>query len=183
MSCQNQKPGPQRVIFALLLVALLSLTSCGQWEDRSLDSGPEIALLQNELVHYDEQGQIVWVLRARSVQYFDGLKQTQAEGVEVRFLKPNGEEALIVQADSLIFYNTKGDLRFRGNLKARDPEGLRFSTEEAYWEQRTRLLRGSSPVEVEREDLMLTGEGFEYRPDEGILTIQTAHLKLILKGP
>lgn len=183
------RSNPQRRGFAFVLTALwvsavLGLLSCSSRsiEDEQADRQlPEIGLQGNELTHYSDEGKPIWVLHARSVEYFEEAQQTHAKGVEVRFLDRAGGEALMVQADGLTFYHRSGDLKLSGNLQARDPEGLHFSTDEAYWEEKARVLRSDSPVHVEREDLTLTGQGFEYRPDEGTLTIQDAHLKLILK--
>ncbi len=184
------RSNPQRRGFAFVVTALwvsavlglLSSCSGSSIEDEQADRQlPEIELQGNELTHYSEEGKPVWVLRARSVEYFEEAQQTRARGVEVRFWDRDGADALIVQADQLTFYHRSGDLTFSGNLRARDPAGLHFSTDAAYWEEKARVLRSDSPVHVEREDLTLTGQGFEYRPDEGTLTIQDAHLKLILK--
>lgn len=185
MSRSNpQRRGLAFVLTALWVSAVLGLPSCSSSsiKDEQLDRQlPEVELQGNELTHYNEEGKPVWVLHARSVEYFEEAQQTHARGVEVRFLDGEGKEALIVQADSLTFYHRSGDLTLSGNLRARDLEGLHFSTEEAYWEEKARLLRSDSPVHAEREDLTLTGKGFEYRPDEGTLTIKDARLKLIVK--
>ncbi|OGF57503.1 MAG: LPS export ABC transporter periplasmic protein LptC [Candidatus Fraserbacteria bacterium RBG_16_55_9] len=184
------RPSTQRRDFALLLAAfscaaVFSLTSCSrsiQSEQPSQET-PQIELEENELTHYNEDGKAAWVLHAHSVEYFEESQETQANEVEVHFLDQDGGEALIVQADSLTFYHRSGDLQFSGNLHAHDPEGLQFSTDEAYWEEKTHTLRSDSPVHVEREDLTLTGQGFEYRADEGTLTIKDAHLQFNLKEP
>jgi len=133
------------------------------------------------LVHYGEDGKPVWKLSARSVRYFRETQQTEARGVEVRFFSQDGTEALTLEAERLVFDHPSGDLYLSGGLRARDPEGLRFSAENAHWEARTKVLRSDSPIYVEREDLTLTGEGFEYRPDEGELTVKGAQLKLLLR--
>jgi len=179
---------PQRRGFALLIIAALGLaillglvSSCSRPLAPETTVLPEIELEENEITRYSEDGQPVWVLYARRVEYFEQLQQTRAENVAVRFLDREGADALIVQASHLAFFHRSGDLQFRGNLQAYDPEGLRFSTEEAHWEEETHVLRSSSPVRVEREDLLLTGQGFEYRPDEGTLTIKSAHLRILLK--
>jgi LPS export ABC transporter protein LptC len=178
---------PQRRGFALFIIAALGLAiplgllfSCSHPPTPETTDLPDIELEENEVTRYSEDGRPIWLLYARKVEYFEELQQTRAENVAVRFLDREGADALIVQADRLIFYHRSGDLQFSGNLQARDPEGLQFSTEEAHWDEETRVLRSSSAVRVEREDLLLTGQGFAYRPDEGTLIIQAAHLKIFL---
>jgi LPS export ABC transporter protein LptC len=185
------RPSSQRRNLALFVIALglvaflLSLASCSQsaGDEKTTPDLPDIELRGNELTHYNEESKVAWVLRARSVQYFEESQQTQAQDVEVHLFDPAGTEALRVQADRLIFYHRTGDLEFQGNLQAHDPEGLRFSTDKAYWDEKARVLRSDSAVHLEREDLTLTGQGFEYHPDQGTLTIKSAHLKLILQEP
>jgi len=185
------RPNPQRRGFALFVKALwlatlvLSLSSCGNSveNEETAPELPDIEFQGNDLTHYNDEGKAVWTLHARSVQYFEERQQTQAQDVAVRFFDPDGAEVLSVQADALTFYHRTGDLEFSGNLQAHDPEGLRFSTDKAYWEEKARALRSDSPVHVEHADLTLTGQGFEYHPDEGILTIKSAQLKLMLKEP
>ena len=181
----SQRRGFTLLIAAFSLAAVFSLTSCSSsiQSEPPAQETPQIELQENELTHYNEDGKAAWVLHAHSVEYFEESQETQAKEVEVHFLDRDGGEALMVQADDLTFYHRSGDLQFSGNLRARDPEGLQFSTDEAYWEEKTHILRSDSQVHVEREDLTLTGQGFEYRSDEGTLTIQNAHLKLILKEP
>lgn len=135
-------------------------------------------LRQSELTHYDEAGVPVWILRARSFQYFERADETHAREVEVRFVRHDGSEALIVQADQLIFYHRLGDLLIRGTVRGRDPDGLRFTTDEVRWNAEAHRLMSDSPVRVEREDLLLLGKGFEYRPEEGRLTVKDAQLLL-----
>jgi len=165
-----------------LVASLGSLTSCGAppGEKTSQDL-PQIELSASELVHYGEDGKPLWKLSARSVRYFKEAHRAEAQDVEVRFFARDGREVLIVQAGRLVFDPRSGDLYLSGGLRARDPEGLRFEAEEAHWEARARLLRSDSPVHVERGDFTLEGEGFEYRPDEGELTVRGAHLKLLLR--
>jgi len=141
---------------------------------------PTVELRESDLIRYDDEGKAVWVLWARSVQYFEDEQKTQAEDVEVRFLD-GGREVLSVRAERLIFDHRSGDLTISGGVSASDPEGLRLSVEEAYWDDEERVLSSDSTVLVERGDLRLQGQGFEYRPDEGTLTIKGAKLKLFLR--
>lgn len=186
------RPNPQRRRLALFLAAIglvalaLHLASCSHTPAASEEATPELPAIEfreNELTQYNEDGKATWVLHARTVQYFEEAQETRSEDVEVRFFDRAGVEALIVQADALTFYHRTGDLTFSGNLRARDPKDLRFSTDEANWDEKARVLRSDSPVHVEREDLTLTGQGFEYHPDEGTLTIKEAHLKMLLQEP
>jgi LPS export ABC transporter protein LptC len=156
------------------------LSSCSGPQEgaRAPKELPTIELSESELIHYDDEGEIIWMLWARSVQYFE--QETQAEGVEVRFLD-EGKEVLYVRAERLIFDHRSGDLKMSGGVSVSDPEGLRLSTDEAYWDDEKRVLTSDSLVSIERDDLRLQGEGFEYHPDEGTLTIKEARLKLILR--
>ncbi len=159
------------------LAALFELASCGNSLERG-QKAPATALIEayeSELTRYDEEGRAIWVLRARSLQYFQ--QETRATGIELRFFNPEGRELLRVEAERLVFYHRLGDLLLSGNLRASDPDDLRFSSEEAYWEEKTRVLRSDSPVRVERTDLILMGQGFEYHPDQGVLTIKDARVE------
>lgn len=177
----SQRRGLALLVAACSLAALLTSCSSSIQREQTTPESPQIEFQGNELTHYNEEGEAAWVLHARSVEYFEESQETHAQEVDVHFLDRDGTEALIVQADHLTFYHRSGDLKFMGNLHARDPEGLQFSTDEAYWEEEVHVLRSDSQVQVEREDLTLTGQGFEYRADEGALTIKDARLKLILK--
>ena len=195
MSCAERNAERRRIaLFLLVVTAVLGLLACSRPDElRSSTVGseppPALELLGSELTYYDEDGRPLWRLCARSMRYFEPLKETHSEDVEIRFFEPDGRrEILIVIAKKLIFEHRSGDLILQGGLRARDPDGtLRFATEEARWNARDRVLRGDAPVEVVREDergaVEMTGRGFSYRPDEGRLTLRQAELRLHLPAP
>lgn len=166
---------------AALLSAALSSCSAPQGPEEGPQDLPQIELSESELVHYGDDGKPVWKLFARSVRYFKRTQQTEARGVEVRFLSQDGRVALTLEAERLVFDQRSGDLYLSGGLRAHDSEGLRFEAIDAHWEARNRVLRSDSAVHIERGDFTLMGEGFEYRPDEGELTVKGAQLKLLLR--
>jgi LPS export ABC transporter protein LptC len=191
MSRAKRSAQRRRIAVLLLVVtAGLALPACSRPDvlrPSAVGSEPQPALelLESDLTYYDEDGRPLWQLRARSMRYFEPLKETHAEDVELQFYEPGGRETLIVTAEQLIFEHRSGGLMLRGKLRARDPDGeLKFVTEEARWDAQGRELRGDAPVEVVREDergtVEMRGRGFSYRPDEGTLTLRQAELKLRL---
>ena len=162
----------------------IALTACSPAAEVSgpsdAEEKPSVELRGGELSRYTSDGQLVWVLRSPRMAYYEDEKQSRAQDVEVRFFDAQGRETLIVRAEELIFFHETGDFALRGGVVGEDPEGLRFQTEEARWVEREGVLRGESPVDVERPDAQLRGSGFEYFPREGKLVVHDARLKLFL---
>jgi hypothetical protein len=92
-----------------------------------------------------------------------------------------GREALTVMAARLLWDHRTGTLELGGDVQGTSPDGLRFSTERAYWDEATWTLQGDGPVEIERDDLQLAGESFEFHPKDGTLIVQSAHLQLFFE--
>jgi len=162
----------------------LALTACSPVAEvsspLSAEEKPNVEIRDGELARYTPDGKLTWVLRSPSLAYYEEKEQTRAQDVEVRFFDAQGREALRVRAQELIFFHETGDFMLRGDIQGQDPEGLRFRTEEARWEEREGVLRGNRPIEVERPDSQLRGSGFAYFPREGKLVVHDARLQLFL---
>lgn len=121
-------------------------------------------------------------MNADLVQLFETSQETRAEVISLTFYDESGEEALNLTSDSLVFYIASGDLAITGNIVAEDASGIRFTTDEAYWDAENSVLRGDSPVFAEREDFSISGAGFAYDPNERTIAVSDGHLKALIGG-
>ena len=141
----------------------------------SLAAGVELS--DSRLSHYDQQGRLLWTLEAPLMRYYRKAEESVAQDVLVQFFSA-GRPSLQVRAGRLVFFNRSGNLLLSGRLVAADPaQGLRFQTEAARWSDHEQVLRGSGPLELERQNLKLTGQGFSYWPRQDRLVVQSAALR------
>jgi LPS export ABC transporter protein LptC len=92
-----------------------------------------------------------------------------------------GREALTVMAARLLWNHRTGTLELSGDVQGTSPDGLRFSTERVRWDEATQTLQGDGPVKIERDDLQLAGEDFEFHLKDGTLIVLNAHLQLFFE--
>ncbi len=142
---------------------------------------PGVELRAGELVRYDAQGRPLWTLEAQRIEHLPDARKTRAEGVRLTLYDAEGREALIVTAEKLLWDHSRETLELSGGVRGTNAKGLRFSTEHAYWDEATQTLQGGKPVEIERDDLRLAGESFEFHPKDGTLIVQNAHLQLFFE--
>lgn len=141
---------------------------------------PDIALSQSELTHYDEQGQRLWTVYAKTIELDDKTRSTVSEGVKVLFWS-EATVTLTVKAERLTLDNFREDLSFSGQLEATDGQGLSFVTQDARWSNKNQVLEGDMDVKVERDDLLFEGVGFRYDARSGKFLIkEDAHLRWVL---
>jgi LPS export ABC transporter protein LptC len=174
----------QQVFFlaagAIALAFLLNSCAVVVPKDNSDPDSPAIELSQNDLTHYDDNGKILWEMHADSVKFFDTTQKTEAETIKIQFFNADGQNVLDVGAQHLVYDHRSGNLAITGQIDAKDPSGISFTTDDAFWDESGKRLWSDSPIRIERDDFSLTGKGFEYKPDEGTLTTQTGHLQIIL---
>jgi len=141
---------------------------------------PDIQLEQTRLTHTAKDGSKLWEISAEAVSVRENTRETLATGVIIEFFKTH-QAALRVQAKELVLRDN-GDMLIKGEVSAAGNDGLSFEGEELHWDEERELLWSDFAVKLEREDMRLTGVGFEYSPETGTLKIkQQAHLKIIKK--
>ena len=139
---------------------------------------PDIQLEQTRLTHTAKDGSKIWELHAKAVSVRENTRETLATGVMIEFFSAH-QATLQVQSKELLLRDN-GDMVIKGEVSATGDDGLSFQGAELHWDEERKLLWSDFSVKLEREDLSLTGMGFEYWPEDGTLKIkQQAHLKLI----
>jgi len=145
-------------------------------------SAAGLELSESRLSHYDPAGHLLWTLHAPLMRYRQQAQEGLAQDAWVQFFSA-GRPSLGVRAGRLVFFNRSGDLLLSGRLSAQEQaQGLRFQTEAARWSDSGQVLRGSGPLELERQNLKLTGQGFSYWPRQDQLVVQSAALRFWPEG-
>jgi len=141
-----------------------------------------VELSESRLSHYDPSGRLLWTLEAPLMRHNRQAEESMAQDALVQFFSA-GRPRLQVRAGRLVLLNRSGDLLLSGRLSAADQaQGLRFQTEAARWSDTGQVLRGSGPLELERQNLKLTGQGFSYWPRQDRLVVQSAALRFWPEG-
>ncbi len=179
-----------RLLPALVALGLgLGLAGCGGPVPTSTSApdtdAPTVALRGGTLVRYDEAGRPLWALEAQRLERFPDARQTRAQGVRLTLYDAEGREALTLTARELWWDHDTGTLELRGEVRGEragenqnQAEELRFAAERVRWDEAARALLSDRPVTVEGRGFRLTGAGFELRPEDGTLSVQSARLKL-----
>jgi len=119
-----------------------------------------------EYVFY-ENGQARWRLRAQEAERLPGrivMRHPQVISLQ--------KKGLAVRACRGVYEESLGRLIFEKKVVLSTPDRGTLYTERLYYLPRQGLLQSESPVVVKDRGLIIRGEGFEYRLEDGLLRIE-----------
>lgn len=66
-----------------------------------------------------------------------------------------------IKADTAYYYEKKKLWELKGNVQIHSQRGDKFSTQQLYWDEKQKKIYSDKFIQIEQEDKMLTGYGFE----------------------
>lgn len=83
------------------------------------------------------------------------------EGVDLEKYDMLFRREATVRADSATYFKAKELWRLDGNVNITNTQGVKFLTEQLFWDQRGHKLYSDSFIHIERPDRVLEGYGFD----------------------
>lgn len=66
-----------------------------------------------------------------------------------------------IKADTAYYYEKKKLWELKGNVQIHSQRGDKFSTQQLYWDENKKRIYSEKFIQIEQEDKMITGYGFE----------------------
>jgi LPS export ABC transporter protein LptC len=106
----------------------------------------------------DKQGQKTWELEAESVQQYQGQNMMVLEDVKVTFYAKEGRIIHLTGKQGKIYQNTK-NVDLLGDVVLTSSDGYQLKTHSAFYRHSERIVSTPDPVEIDGEQIRLTGKG------------------------
>jgi LPS export ABC transporter protein LptC len=106
----------------------------------------------------DKQGQKTWELEAKSVQQYQDQNMMILEDVKVTFYAKEGQTVLITGNQGKVYQNSK-NVELVGDVVLTSSDGYQLKTHSVSYRHLGKIVSTSDPVEIEGEQIRLTGKG------------------------
>jgi LPS export ABC transporter protein LptC len=161
------------VIFVGSVVGVLMTRSrAPEAEPTAAEPAPNKADYRIKEVHLQEEGRgsTRWQLDAEYGEIFEAQGKTAMRKVQVRVEEP--ARVWTVSADEGDMLRESKDVELRGHVVLVTSDGLRLETERLAWEAKEQRAWTNQPVTIYRGGLVVRGQGFESRVNEGATTVR-----------
>ena len=168
------------VIFIGSVVGVLMTRSRAPKAEPTVDPSPVTkADYRIKEVHLQEEGRGAtrWQLDAEYGEIFEDQGKTALKKVQVRVDEP--ARVWTVSADEGDMLRESKDVELRGHVVLQTSDGLRLETERLAWAAKEQRAWTNHPVTIYRGALVVRGQGFESRVNEGA-TIIRGRLRAVL---
>lgn len=128
----------------------------------------------------DKQGQKTWELEAKSVQQYQEQNTMVVEDIKVTFYAKEGRTFLLTGKQGKVYQDSK-NMELAGDVVLTSNEGYQFKTQSVSYRHAEKILSTSDPVEIEGEQLRLTGIGMWVDTEAKTLKI-ISQVKTQLRG-
>jgi LPS export ABC transporter protein LptC len=128
----------------------------------------------------DKHGQKTWELEAESVQQYQDQNVMILEGVKVTFYSKDGQTVLLTGNHGKIDQNSK-NVDLVGDVVLTSSDGYQLKTHSVSYRHSGRIISTSDPVEIEGEQIRLTGKGMWVNMEDKTFKI-LSQVKTHLKG-
>jgi len=122
-----------------------------------LKDGADMRLEKVRFVE-DKHGQKTWELEAKSVQQYQEQNMMVLEDVKVTFYAKEGRTILLTGKQGKVYQDSK-NVELVGDVMLTSSDGYQLKTHSVSYRHAGRVLSTSDPVEIEGEQLRLTGKG------------------------
>lgn len=106
----------------------------------------------------DKQGQKTWELEAESVQQYQEQNMMVLEDVKVTFYAKEGRIIYLTGKQGKVYQDTK-NVDLLGDVVLTSNDGYRLKTHSASYRHSERTVSTADPVEIDGEQIRLTGKG------------------------
>jgi LPS export ABC transporter protein LptC len=106
----------------------------------------------------DKQGQKTWELEAESVQQYQEQNMMVLEDVKVTFYAKEGRIIYLTGKQGKVYQDTK-NVDLSGGVVLTSSDGYQLKTHSASYHHSERTVSTSDPVEIDGEQIRLTGKG------------------------
>jgi LPS export ABC transporter protein LptC len=160
------------VVFLASVVGVLVTRSRGPKAQPAVDPAPTNADYRIKEVHLQEEGRgsTKWQLDADYGEMFEAQGKTAMRKVRVRVEEP--ARVWMVSADEGDMLRESRDVELRGHVVLVTSDGLRVETERLSWVAKEQRAWTDQPVTIYRGGMVVHGQGFESRVNEGATTIR-----------
>ena len=106
----------------------------------------------------DKHGQKTWELEAKSIQHYQDQNLMVLEDVKVTVYLKEGRILVLTGNRGKVHQDSK-DMELVGDVVLTSSDGYRLKTHSLSYHHRDKIVRSSDPVEIEGEQVRLTGKG------------------------
>ncbi len=128
----------------------------------------------------DKQGQKTWELEAESVQQYQEQNVMVLEDVKVTFYAKEGRIIHLTGKQGKVDQNTK-NVDLLGDVVLTSSDGYQLKTHSASYRHSEKIVCTSDPVEIDGEQIRLTGKGMLVDVEARTIKI-LSHVKTQLRG-
>jgi len=179
------------ILLSILLVGGVALGSL--WsnllERRSqerMKSLPDVSTggadMQLEKIRFveDKNGQKTWELEAKSIQHYQDQNLMVLEDVKVTVYLKEGRILILTGKKGKVRQDSK-DMELVGDVVLTSSDGYRLKTHSIFYRHGEKIVRSSDPVEIEGEQVRLTGKGMLVEMENKTFKI-LSHVKTQWRG-
>jgi LPS export ABC transporter protein LptC len=106
----------------------------------------------------DKQGQKTWELEAESVNQYQGQNIMLLENVKVTFYAKEGRIIYLTGKQGKVYQDSK-NVDLSGDVVLTSSDGYQLKTDSASYRHSEKIVSTSDPVEIDGEQIRLTGKG------------------------
>ncbi len=106
----------------------------------------------------DKQGQKTWELEAKSVRQYQDQNMMVLEDVKVTFYSKEGRTFFLTGNQGMVHQDSK-NMELVGDVVLTSDDGYRLKTHSVSYRNSEKVVSTPDPVEIEGEQLQLTGKG------------------------
>jgi LPS export ABC transporter protein LptC len=128
----------------------------------------------------DKHGQKTWELEAKSVQQYQEQNIMVLEDVKVTFYAKEGRIFYLTGERGKVYQDSK-DVELMGNVVLTSNDGYQLKTQTVSYHHSEKIVSTSDPVEIEGEEIQLTGKGMLVNMDTKTFKV-LSQVKTQLRG-
>jgi len=128
----------------------------------------------------DKHGEKTWELEAKSVHQYEAQNVMVLEDVKLTFYAKEGRTFFLTGKQGKVYQNSK-DVEVVGDVVLTSSDGYRLKTHSASYRDSEKVVSTSDPVEIEGEQIRLTGKGMLVNMEDKTLRI-LSQVKTQLRG-
>jgi LPS export ABC transporter protein LptC len=128
----------------------------------------------------DKRGEKTWELEAKSVRQYQDQNMMVLEDVKVTFYTKEGRTFFLTGKQGKVYQDSR-NVELVGNVVLTSSDGYRLKTHSASYRDSEKVVSTPDPVEIEGEQIHLTGKGMIVHTEEKTFKI-LSQVKTQLRG-
>ena len=169
------------IVFIILWLNLQNKNASERREapPKILTDGADACLEKIRFVE-DKQGQKTWDLEAKSIQQYQDQNIILLEDVKVTFYEREGRTFFLTGKQGKVHQDSK-NMELEGDVVLTSNDGYRLKTHSVSYRNSEKVVSTSDPVEIEGEQIQLTGKGMLVKIEDKTFRI-LSQVKTQLRG-